>query len=193
MEKQGQTRPRVTIFAPPQSQQISRPRCRAGELHTALGLGNPHTTVGLGSPHTAVGLGNPHIAVGLGNPHTAVGLGNPHSAVELGAPHPLGAGLWASDTKPFLTLSSPADWDLDLDYPLPTPSGAISAHKLQLLVEKVRSPLSWDKAHGSLWHKKAFRSSACWIRRGCQGSLQCLGEAVVGFGPPLTRVIVPPS
>ncbi|XP_077044011.1 uncharacterized protein LOC143695462 [Agelaius phoeniceus] len=39
--------------------------------------------------------------------------------------------------------SSPADWDLDLDYPLPTSSSHSSAHELQLLEEQVKK---FDKA-----------------------------------------------
>ncbi|XP_056360372.1 uncharacterized protein LOC130259751 isoform X2 [Oenanthe melanoleuca] len=33
----------------------------------------------------------------------------------------------------------PADWDRDLDYPLPTSSGLSSAQELQLLEEKIKS------------------------------------------------------
>ncbi|XP_052653947.1 uncharacterized protein LOC128146555 [Harpia harpyja] len=115
MEEQGGTQPRLTFFPPPQSRQLSGPRCGVGgTLTPSWGCG---TLTMAGGPLTA----------GWGR---WGGLGTPlHPAV--------------CDTKPPLTRSSSADLDLDPDSHVPDSSLPNSAsragrHALLLLEKKVK-------------------------------------------------------
>lgn len=65
MEERGGARPRLTFFPPPQSRQLSGPRCGVGGPSHHPGVGGPSQWLGLGDPHTVLGLGDLRTILGL--------------------------------------------------------------------------------------------------------------------------------
>lgn len=137
-EEQGGARPRLTFFPPPQSRQLSGPRCGVGGIPTpSWGCG---TLTMAGRPLTAGwGWGTRHAILGLGDILHGLGLWEQVGGGGLGTPlHPA-----VCDTKPPLTRSSSADLDLDLDShvpdsSLPNTASRAGRHALLLLEKKVK-------------------------------------------------------